>query len=65
MTTLGSGGMAEKDWHKMPVRLTPEHLMKADYLASKWGMSRTEAIRECIDAMFAREIAQGWKDAQG
>ena len=57
--------MAEKDWHKMPVRLTTEHLQKADYLASKWGMSRTEAIRECLDVMFAREIAQGWKDAQG
>lgn len=57
--------MAEKDWHKMPVRLTPEHLQKADYLGSKWGMSRTEAIRECIDAMFAREIAEGWTNAEG
>lgn len=57
--------MAEKDWHKMPVRLTPEHLQKADYLGSKWGMSRTEAIRECIDAMFAREIAEGRTNAEG
>lgn len=57
--------MSENDWHKMPVRLTAEHLMKADYLALKWGMSRTEAIRECLDVMFAREIAQGRKDAQG
>ena len=65
MKTLECGGMAGKAGNQYAPFSMPEHLQKADYLASKWGMSRTEAIRECLDVMFAREIAQGWKDAQG
>lgn len=55
MITLRSGGMAKNKWHKMPLRLTEDQIRKADFLAAKWEMTRTEAIRECLELGFAKE----------
>lgn len=47
--------VSKNKWHKMPLRLTEDQIRKADFLAAKWEMTRTEAIRECLELGFAKE----------
>ena len=56
--------VSKNKWHKMPIRLTDEQMHKADYLASIWDITRTEAIRQCLETMFAQETYRSIKYAE-
>lgn len=56
--------MVQNKWHKMPLRLTQEQILKADYLASVWQINRTEAIRQCLETMFAQETYRSLRHAE-